>query len=91
MRFEWSANKAAANVRKHGLTFDNAREVFSDPLRTVRSDDARDDHGEERWVTVGFVGGRLVVVVYTESDDVRRIISARKANRHEREGYDRAR
>ncbi|MEO2005022.1 MAG: BrnT family toxin, partial [Candidatus Poribacteria bacterium] len=88
MRYEWSANKATANARKHRLTFDNARAVFSDPFRTVRRDDARNDYGEERWVTVGFVGGRLVVVVYTETDDTRRMISARKANSHEREGYD---
>jgi uncharacterized DUF497 family protein len=90
VRYEWNADKATANVRKHRLTFDHAREVFADPLRTVRRDDARDDYGEERWVTVGFVGGRMVVVVYTQTDDVRRIISARKANRHEREGYYRA-
>ncbi|MAG06881.1 MAG: hypothetical protein CMN66_11020 [Sphingomonadaceae bacterium] len=90
MRYEWGVRKAAANVQKHGVTFDSAREVFTDPFRTVRLD-AREEYGEERWSTIGAVQGRYLVVAYTETEDTRRLISARKANRHERERYHRAR
>jgi uncharacterized protein len=88
MRYEWDEQKAAANVRKHGWAFPDAVEVFGD-VRRIVDYDSRHEYGEDRWVTTGMVRGRYVVVVYTESDGIRRIISARKAGRRGRERYHR--
>ncbi|MEO2002522.1 MAG: BrnT family toxin [Candidatus Poribacteria bacterium] len=88
MFYEWDDPKAAANQRKHGWAFEDAVEVFGDLQRTIDYD-SRYDYGEERWTTVGAVRGRYVMVVYTERDGLRRIISARKAGRHARERYHR--
>ena len=64
-----------------------AKEVFNDPW-LVEQMDTRLDYGETRWRTVGEVDGVLLLVVYTERLDAIRVISARKANRHEREDYE---
>lgn len=88
MRFEWDARKNESNIRKHGLDFEDAPEIFEAPM-LVRLD-TREGYGENRWSAVGVIKGRAVVVVFTERDDGEtvRIISLRKALRHEREAYE---
>ncbi len=88
MEFEWDDAKAALNLRKHGVAFEDAAHVFLDPGRVVVVDD-RIDYGEDRWLTIGWAGAALLVVVHTlrgTDEEVVRIISARKANAGER-GY----
>jgi uncharacterized DUF497 family protein len=89
--FEWDDVKANANERKHGVRFDDAMLVFSDPCALVEQD--RIEGGELRWQTLGLVGGVvLLLVAHTVrnegEDEVIRIISARKASRKERVRYD---
>jgi len=88
VRFEWNALKAAGNLRKHGVSFDEAASVFFDPLSATGSDP---DHSleERRFVTFGMSSsGRLLVVAHTEQDGAIRIITAREATRAEREIYE---
>jgi uncharacterized DUF497 family protein len=93
VRFEWDEAKNIANQRKHGLSFEEAMQIFLDPLGFSVKDRIVD--GEERWQTFGTVVGLLLLlVVHTvrEDDDssaeVIRIISARPANRKERRRYE---
>ena len=90
-RFEWDPTKAASNFRKHGVSFETAVRVFSDPYALVEQD--RIENGEERWQTLGVVEGILMLLVahtVSEQEDVAviRIISARRANRRERRRYE---
>ena len=90
MRFEWNAPKAAANLRKHGVSFDEAASAFFDTLSATGNDP---DHSldERRFVIFGMSSaGRLLVVAYTENGDVIRIITARLATRTERKLYEEA-
>jgi uncharacterized DUF497 family protein len=91
-RFEWNSRKAEANLRKHGVSFDEAELVFRDPFK--RLDIEGDDHGEIRWHTIGEIDGKLYVVVHTihEEGDVEaiRIISVRRCTRGERQRYEEA-
>ena len=84
MNFEWDDDKNRENIRKHGLSFDKAYEVFRTSLRS--EPDLREHYGEERWTGIGLLGNRIVVVTFTRPDeDTVRIISLRKALKHERE------
>lgn len=86
MNFEWDEQKNQANIRKHGFSFADAWEIFETPM-LIDVDD-RFDYGEDRWVGIGRLQSRIVVVVYTEFDDeTLRIISLRKALSHERAKY----
>ena len=90
MRFEWDATKANANQRKHGVSFDEATEVFYDPNALQDYDPAHSD-AEARFFIIGLSSRRLLYVVYAErAGDVVRIISARRADRSERKFYERA-
>jgi uncharacterized DUF497 family protein len=84
LTFEWDAAKAAINKRKHGVSFEEAATVFSDPLaRTI--DDPDDGAGEVRLLILGMSRARrLVLVVHTERGERLRIISARVSTRQER-------
>lgn len=86
MDYEWDPQKAAANLRKHGVDFADAVGAFEDPLALTVPDDR---HEEARFVTVGtdFLG-RLLVVAYTWRDQKLRIISAREALPSERRQYE---
>ncbi len=87
MRFEWNNDKAASNLLKHGVSFEEAKTVFDDPLYLDFYDP---DHSEdeERYLIVGQSNrGRLLIVSYTERGDVTRLISAREVTRTERETY----
>ncbi len=89
MKFEWDETKNQANIRKHGLSFGDAHEVFAAPM--LVEEDEREDYGEQRWVGVGFLVGRIVVLVWSEPDEETiRVISIRKALSHERRRYERA-
>jgi uncharacterized DUF497 family protein len=86
--FEWDADKAATNMRKHRVHFADAVAVFDDGVAVTIADD--DSADEERWVTVGVDAfDRLLVVVYTWRGTNIRLISARKANRREQADYGR--
>lgn len=88
MKFEWDAAKAAANLEKHGVSFEDAAQAFEDELSATFPDP---DHsrGEHRFITYGLVAdGRLLVVSHTERDDLIRIISARPATKKERKRYE---
>jgi uncharacterized DUF497 family protein len=84
--FEWNKSKAKNNYAKHGVTFDVAKKVFKDPFAVEVLDD-RQDYGEERFIIIGMVDDCLLYVAYTERNDVIRIISARRATKHEQEAY----
>jgi len=89
MRFEWDANKASANLAKHGVSFDEALEVFYDPNVLERYDELNSIH-EIRFIVIGLSSRRLLYVAYAErANDTVRLISARKATRAEREFYER--
>jgi uncharacterized DUF497 family protein len=89
--FEWDPVKAASNLKKHGISFEEAAEVFVDPLQLSILDEANET--EERWITLGNTKAhklRLVVhtyMVYHDQQITIRIISARRATRHEQKQY----
>jgi uncharacterized DUF497 family protein len=88
VEFEWDPEKAAANVRRRRISFNEAATVLEDPLSTTFPDEAHSE-GEMRFLTVGVSQrGRLLVVAHTERNDTIRIISARRATRREREFYE---
>ena len=88
MEFEWDRNKAAANLLKHGVPFDEAKTIFDDPLY-VDFYDPDHSYDEHRYIIIGqSQRGRLLVMSYTERENVIRLISARKAIRREREAYE---
>lgn len=86
--FEWDPRKAEDNVKKHGVSFEEASTVFGDVL-SLTIDDPLHSKDEERMVQIGLSSkDRLLVVVYTEREDKIRIISSRKATRKERNHYE---
>jgi uncharacterized protein len=88
MEFEWNKDKAKANLTKHGVSFDEAKTVFDDPLH-VDFYDPDHSEDEERYIIVGqSQQGRLLVVSYTERRDRIRLISAREATRMEKNAYE---
>lgn len=88
MQFEWDRAKAHRNLRKHGVSFDDATGVFYDPL-SATFDDPDHSAGEPRFVTIGYSArGRLLVVVHTGRGKTVRIISARRAIARERERHE---
>jgi uncharacterized DUF497 family protein len=94
MRWTWDSDKAAANLSKHGLSFETAGFVFDDPLHASKPDP---HPAGDRWRTIGLVGPVLLLVIHTwpegdsegaEEEAVGRIISARKATARERKVYE---
>lgn len=86
VRFEWDEIKNQINIHKHGIDFIDAIDVFDHPVLTAM--DQREDYGEDRWIALGWIAAIVGVVVYVErSADVIRIISARKATKHEVKRY----
>ncbi len=84
--FEWDEAKAAANIRKHKISFQEARRVFDD-LFILIEQDLNEDFGEDRYIATGIVEGLLLTVIYTERGVRIRIISARKADNNEQRKY----
>ena len=88
MRFEWDPVKAAENLRKHEITFEEASSVFFDPL-SATGRDPEHSRSERRFVTFGLSSaGRLLAVSHTERGNALRLISARLATRAERQLYE---
>lgn len=92
MRWTWNPQKNRTNQGVHGISFETAQLVFDDPLAMSRADVRQDD---ERWQTVGMIGGVVVLAVHTwpevdpaTREEVGRIIGARKATSHERKVYE---
>jgi uncharacterized DUF497 family protein len=87
--FEWDDDKNEENIRKPGFDFADAWEIFEAPMRTAL--DLREDYGEARWNGIGFLGNRVVVVIFTyRGADRIRIISLRKALKYERKRFEEA-
>jgi uncharacterized protein len=88
MKIEWDSKKAKSNLKKHGVSFEEAATALSDPMAATGIDP---DHSitEDRYVTFGVSEkGKLIVVSHTEGNEIVRIISARKASKGERELYE---
>jgi uncharacterized DUF497 family protein len=89
LRFEWDGEKAVANLRKHGISFDEAKTVFFDEEALLIADDTHSD-AEDRFILLGLSARLRTLVVchcYRRSNEIIRIISARKANRKESAQY----
>ena len=90
MNLEWNIDKAAQNMKKHGVSFEDAELVFYDSGR-IEAYDGREDYGEDRWATIGLAYSSLLYVIYTvRHEETIRLISARKANAQERKHYHQA-
>ena len=85
MQIEFDPSKRDATLDARGLDMADAGEVFDGPHMTIEDD--RADYGEVRFITIGFMSGRMVVLVWTQRGDVCRIISVRKANDREQKAY----
>jgi len=87
MKFEWDENKNKANIRRHRVDFNDVPEMFKSPMFIVL--DTRTEYGEDRWIGLGLLKSQYAVVVFIKKRaDLIRIISARKAEKHERETYE---
>jgi uncharacterized DUF497 family protein len=84
--FEWDEIKASENYAKHGVSFETARAVFKDVFAVERLDD-RDDYGEDRLAIIGMSAHTILYVVYTLRGLRTRLISARRATKHEQDDY----
>lgn len=85
MDIEYPPAKWDATLADRGLDMDRAAEIFGGPTLTVEDD--REDYGETRLITIGFLDARMVVTVWTQRGAARRIISLRKANEREQKAY----
>jgi uncharacterized protein len=88
MNFEWDESKATANLKKHGVSFEEAKTVFSNELAIILDDEAH-SIGERREIMIGHSrNNSLLLISFTERPNAIRIISARLATRKEREDYE---
>ncbi len=93
MHFEWDKGKNEENIKKHGISFKDAEDVFDDPFH-ISIMDKRFDYFEERWITIGSTKDRKIIVIghlyylKENGEEVMRIITARKAIKKEREQYE---
>ena len=89
MKFQWDSKKATANIRKHGISFDEAVTIFKDPLALIFDDKAHSEY-EYREIVIGHsVLNHIILVCFTERDDqFIRIFSARRATSHEQKEYE---
>ena len=85
MLFEWDEQKRGTNLNKHGIDFADATRVFDGP--TLERRDDRRDYGETRVIVLGEIEGIVLSVIYAIRGEAIRLISARRANRDEREAY----
>ena len=87
MKFIWDRRKNKLNIKKHGLDFADVHKVFESPM--LAGIDSRVEYNEERWIGVGLMEDRVVIVVFTEpEEDTIRVISFRKATAYERKKYE---
>ncbi|MCC6299372.1 MAG: BrnT family toxin [Anaerolineales bacterium] len=85
MQFEWDENKRRANIQKHGIDFIDAVVIFNGDIVVIL--DERFDYSETRYIAFGLLKSKVIVVAYTERGEKVRIISARKALKHEESFY----
>lgn len=85
MSFEWDEDKRRSNIASHGIDFVLAAKIFRNP--TLEAPDDRDDYGEDRVIAIGHWEGNCIVAVYTWRGEIRRIISAWRAEKNDREAY----
>lgn len=85
LKYDWDEDKRLTHIRNHAIDFEDAINVFDG--NTVTVEDDRYDYNEQRFITLGLLKGRVIVVVHTERDTTTRIISARKATKYERITY----
>ncbi|CAN5527227.1 MAG: BrnT family toxin [Acidobacteriota bacterium] len=85
LRFEWDERKRFSNLRKHDIDFADVFRVFDTEMLTKVDD--RFDYGEIRHLSLGILFGAVVAISYVDNDDSVRIISARRAEKHEQENY----
>jgi uncharacterized DUF497 family protein len=85
MRYEWDEAKRQSNIQKHGMDFIGIERVFAGKTATILDD--RFDYGEPRFITLGLLSGRVVVISHTETHEMIRIISVRKATKNEEASY----
>jgi uncharacterized DUF497 family protein len=88
LQFTWDPGKAAANLRKHGVAFEDASTVFRNPLAKVLPDPTHSEEEQRSLIFGHSAGGRLLLVVFTETEERIRIISARDASARERREYE---
>lgn len=86
MEFEWDENKNQTNIRRRGIDFNNAVRIFLGAYY-IEEEDEHQDYGEQRFNVIGQVNGRILFVTYTYRGEKIRIISARRAELHERRKY----
>jgi len=85
MLFEWYEQKRLENLSKRGIDFLDAKEIWQGEVLEVPSE--QQEHGEQRHIAYGVLEGRIIAVVFTWRGEARRLISARRARRHERQDY----
>jgi len=85
MEFEWDDKKNKANIKKHRIDFELAKEIFSE-IRISKPDN-RKDYGEDRFIALGLLGEFVLLAVYTRRKDKIRLISVRRSNTEERKIY----
>lgn len=84
--YEWDENKRQKNIEKHGIDFIDVKEMWDYPVCEIIS--PQTTHNEERFLAIGKIKGMCITVIYTWRDKKKRLISARKARKHEKEYYD---
>ena len=84
--YDWNLSKAALNLSKHGISFAEASLAMDDPSIVEEFDD-RENYGEERFIAYAMGASSILVVIFTQRKDTTRIISARRATRHEQDHY----
>lgn len=89
MKFEWDENKASANIKKHGISFELAITVFDDPSALIAPDPKHSSAEHREWI-IGESDNGVLVVIFTKrlSGQIYRLISARRANKRERSLYE---
>jgi uncharacterized DUF497 family protein len=86
VQFEWDERKCRINIKKHGIDFLDVSEIFQGPM--LVNLDEKNDYGEDRYVGIGFLRNKAVVMVFTEKHpETIRLISLRKATKHEEERF----
>ncbi len=85
MLFDWDKKKCKSNIIKHGIDFKDVIQLFGEPY--LRKIDSRKEYGEKRWIALGKINNLVAIVVFTIRKNRIRIISARQANKKERQIY----
>lgn len=89
MKFEWHEEKNFLNIRKHGIDFADAHEIFESTM--LINQDSRMNYGEDRFVGIGYIRSRVMVIIFAKREpNIIRVISLRKANKREQARFEKA-